>query len=143
MVRLNGAEVHRVFHLNLANDVAFLSSVLAWRLTAPRGFDVFAVACGHAMDSRCAAAPLRKNDKYPVTFAGFSTFAVACGHAMDSRSAAAPLRKNDKRQASSSVILGRAHILWSCLAERSEAEKPANWAQPNFAYANSGRHRRP
>jgi hypothetical protein len=32
---------------------------------APRGFSSFAVACGHAMDSRCAAAPLRKNDKCP------------------------------------------------------------------------------
>jgi hypothetical protein len=30
---------------------------------APRGFSSFAVAYGHAMDSRCAAAPLRKNDK--------------------------------------------------------------------------------
>jgi hypothetical protein len=32
---------------------------------APRGFSSFAVAYGHAMDSRCAAAPLRKNDSFP------------------------------------------------------------------------------
>jgi hypothetical protein len=39
-------------------------TVLAWRLTAPRGFGTFAVSLtAHAMDPRCAAAPLRKNDK--------------------------------------------------------------------------------
>jgi hypothetical protein len=38
-------------------------TVLAWRLAAPREFSAFAVAYGHAMDSRCVATPLRKNDK--------------------------------------------------------------------------------